>query len=150
LLPQAMPPQTRQQGSLHVLTSLINPTNKSMLRPYLILCTGSTPSRRRRRPPCNARTLANSYSFSAPTTSRSATTSSQDTCSVNTKLLHLWSFEQHRSPAKRDRKRTAHVSTRTIERVSHRIRRLLSACMCRLLNVCLHRLLTSSESHLTV
>ena len=150
LLPQAIPPHTQQQGSLHVLTSLINPTNKSILRPYLILCTGSTPSRRRRRLPCNARTLANSYSFSAPTTSRSATTSSQDTCSVNAKLLNLWNFERHRSHATRDRKRTAHVSTNNIERVSHRIRRLLSARVCRLLNVCLRRLSIGSESHLTV
>ena len=96
------------------------------------------------------RTLANSYSFSAPTTSRSATTSSQDTCSVNAKLLNLWNFERHRSHATRDRKRTAHVSTSNIERVSHRIRRLLSARVCRLLNVCLRRLSIGSESHLTV
>ena len=125
------------------------PTQEPALRPYL-LCTGSTPSRRRRRLPCNARTLANSYSFSAPTTSRSATTSSQDTCSVNAKLLNLWNFERHRSHATRDRKRTAHVSTNNIERVSHRIRRLLSARMCKLLNVCLRRLSIGSESHLTV
>ena len=109
LLPQAIPPQMQQQGSLHMLISLINLTNKLILRPYLILCTDSTPSQRRRRLPCNARTLANSYSFSAPTMSRSATTSRQDTCSVNAKPLNLWSFEQHRSHAKHDRKHTAHV-----------------------------------------
>ena len=66
------------------------------------------------------------------------------------KLLNLWNFERHRSHATRDRKRTAHVSTRIIERVSHRIRRLLSARVCRLLNVCLRRLSIGSESHLTV
>ena len=43
------------------------------------------------------------------------------------KLLNLWNFERHRSHATRDRKRTAHVSISNIERVSHRIRRLLSA-----------------------
>ena len=83
LLPQAITPQTRQQGSLHVLTPKERP-HQGRHRPQdREICTGSTPSRRRRRLPCNARTLANSYSFSAPTTSRSATTSSQDTCSVN-------------------------------------------------------------------
>ena len=56
----------------------------------------------------------------------------------------------HRSHVKRDRKRTAHVWTSIIERVSHRIRRLLSARVCRLLNVCLRRLSIGSESHLTV
>ena len=66
------------------------------------------------------------------------------------KLLNLWNFERHRSHATRDRKRTAHVSTSIIERVSHRIRRLLSARVCRLLNVCLRRLSIGSESHLTV
>ena len=121
LLPQAIPPQTRQQGSLHVLTPKERP-HRGRHRPQdREICTGSTPSRRRRRLPCNARTLANSYSFSAPTTSRSATTSSQDTCSVNAKLLNLWNFECHRSHATRDRKRTARVSTNNIERVSHRI-----------------------------
>lgn len=150
LLPQAITPQTRQQGSLHVLPPKERP-HRGRHRPQdREICNGSTPSRRRRRLPCNARTLANSYSFSAPTTSRSATTSSQDTCSVNAKLLNLWNFERHRSHATRDRKRTAHVSTNNIERVSHRIRRLLSARVCRLLNVCLRRLSIGSESHLTV
>ena len=58
------------------------------------------------------------------------------------------------SYAKCDRKCTAHVSTGTIElcteRVSHHIRRLLSARACMPPNVCLRRLLTGSESHLTV
>ena len=65
-----------------------------------------------------------------PTTSRSATTSSQDTCSVNTKLLNLWNFEQHCSHATCDRKCTTHVSTSNIKHVSHHIRRLLSVHMC--------------------
>ena len=75
-----------------------------------------------------------------------------DTCLVNSKLLDLWSFERHCSHTKRDRKRTAHVSTSTIERVSHRTCRLLSARMCSLPsgNVCLRGLLFGSESHLAV
>ena len=149
LLPQAITPQTRQQGSLHVLTPKERP-HRGRHRPQdREICNGSTPSQEGK-DSLQWRTLANSYSFSAPTTSRSATTSSQDTCSVNAKLLNLWSFERHRSHAKRDRKRTAHVSTSNIERVSHRIRRLLSARVCRLLNVCLRRLSIGSESHLTV
>ena len=59
LLPQAITPQTRQQGSLHVLTPKERP-HRGRHRPQdREICNGSTPSRRRRRFPCNARTLAN-------------------------------------------------------------------------------------------
>ena len=54
LLPQAITPQTRQQGSLHVLTPKERP-HRGRHRPQdREICNGSTPSRRRRRLPSMA------------------------------------------------------------------------------------------------
>ena len=54
LLPQAITPQTRQQGSLHVLTPKERP-HRGRHRPQdREICNGSTPSRRRQRLPSMA------------------------------------------------------------------------------------------------
>ena len=42
-----------------------------------------------------------------------------DTCSANAKLLNLWSFEWHRSHAKRDRKRAPHMSQQASSSACH-------------------------------
>jgi len=149
LLPQAITPQTRQQGSLHVLTPKERP-HRGRHRPQdREICTGSTPSRRRRRLPSMAH-FGKLLLLLGANHVQIGHDFQPGYVFGQRKLLNLWNFERHRSHATRDRKRTAHVSTRIIERVSHRIRRLLSARVCRLLNVCLRRLSIGSESHLTV
>ena len=149
LLPQAIPPQTRQQGSLHVLTPKERP-HRGRHRPQdREICTGSTPSRRRRRLPSMAH-FGKLLLLLGANHVQIGHDFQPGYVFGQRKLLNLWNFERHRSHATRDRKRTAHVSTSNIERVSHRIRRLLSARVCRLLNVCLRRLSIGSESHLTV
>lgn len=149
LLPQAITPQTRQQGSLHVLTPKERP-HRGRHRPQdREICNGSTPSRRRRRLPSMAH-FGKLLLLLGANHVQIGHDFQPGYVFGQRKLLNLWNFERHRSHATRDRKRTAHVSTRIIERVSHRIRRLLSARVCRLLNVCLRRLSIGSESHLTV
>lgn len=149
LLPQAITPQTRQQGSLHVLTPKERP-HRGRHRPQdREICTGSTPSRRRRRLPSMAH-FGKLLLLLGANHVQIGHDFQPGYVFGQRKLLNLWNFERHRSHATRDRKRTAHVSTSIIERVSHRIRRLLSARVCRLLNVCLRRLSIGSESHLTV
>ena len=149
LLPQAITPQTRQQGSLHVLTPKERP-HRGRHRPQdREICNGSTPSRRRRRLPSMAH-FGKLLLLLGANHVQIGHDFQPGYVFGQRKLLNLWNFERHRSHATRDRKRTAHVSTRIIERVSHRIRRLLSARVCRLLNVCLRRLSIGSESQLTV
>jgi hypothetical protein len=149
LLPQAITPQTRQQGSLHVLTPKERP-HRGRHRPQdREICNGSTPSRRRRRLPSMAH-FGKLLLLLGANHVQIGHDFQPGYVFGQRKLLNLWNFERHRSHATRDRKRTAHVSTSIIERVSHRIRRLLSARVCRLLNVCLRRLSIGSESHLTV
>ena len=149
LLPQAITPQTRQQGSLHVLTPKERP-HRGRHRPQdREICNGSTPSRRRRRLPSMAH-FGKLLLLLGANHVQIGHDFQPGYVFGQRKLLNLWNFERHRSHATRDRKRTAHVSTSNIERVSHRIRRLLSARVCRLLNVCLRRLSIGSESHLTV
>ena len=149
LLPQAITPQTRQQGSLHVLPPKERP-HPGRHRPQdREICNGSTPSRRRRRLPSMAR-FGKLLLLLGANHVQIGHDFQPGYVFGQRKLLNLWNFERHRSHATRDRKRTAHVSTGIIERVSHRIRRLLSARVCRLLNVCLRRLSIGSESHLTV
>ena len=149
LLPQAITPQTRQQGSLHVLTPKERP-HRGRHRPQdREICNGSTPSRRRRRLPSMAH-FGKLLLLLGANHVQIGHDFQPGYVFGQRKLLNLWNFERHRSHATRDRKRTAHVSTNIIERVSHRIRRLLSARVCRLLNVCLRRLSIGSESHLTV
>ena len=149
LLPQAITPQTRQQGSLHVLTPKERP-HRGRHRPQdREICNGSTPSRRRRRLPSMAH-FGKLLLLLGANHVQIGHDFQPGYMFGQRKLLNLWNFERHRSHATRDRKRTAHVSTSIIERVSHRIRRLLSARVCRLLNVCLRRLSIGSESHLTV
>lgn len=149
LLPQAITPQTRQQGSLHVLTPKERP-HRGRHRPQdREICNGSTPSRRRRRLPSMAH-FGKLLLLLGANHVQIGHDFQPGYVFGQRKLLNLWNFERHRSHATRDRKRTAHVSTSIIERVSHCIRRLLSARVCRLLNVCLRRLSIGSESHLTV
>ena len=149
LLPQAITPQTRQQGSLHVLPPKERP-HRGRHRPQdREICNGSTPSRRRRRLPSMAH-FGKLLLLLGANHVQIGHDFQPGYVFGQRKLLNLWNFERHRSHATRDRKRTAHVSTSIIERVSHRIRRLLSARVCRLLNVCLRRLSIGSESHLTV
>ena len=149
LLPQAITPQTRQQGSLHVLTPKERP-HRGRHRPQdREICNGSTPSRRRQRLPSMAH-FGKLLLLLGANHVQIGHDFQPGYVFGQRKLLNLWNFERHRSHATRDRKRTAHVSTSIIERVSHRIRRLLSARVCRLLNVCLRRLSIGSESHLTV
>jgi hypothetical protein len=65
LLPQAITPQTRQQGSLHVLTPKERP-HRGRHRPQdREICNGSTPSRRRQRLPSMAH-----FNWQTPTPSR--------------------------------------------------------------------------------
>ena len=149
LLPQAITPQTRQQGSLHVLTPKERP-HRGRHRPQdREICNGSTPSRRRRRLPSMAH-FGKLLLLLGANHVQIGHDFQPGYVFGQRKLLNLWNFERHRSHATRDRKRTAHVSTSIIKRVSHRIRRLLSARVCRLPNVCLRRLSIGSESHLTV
>ena len=107
----------RKQGSLHVLTSLIlwDVPDIVYWRTHLMATLQSANSGKLLRLlGTNHVPIGHDYQ-------------TLPTCSINAKPLNLWSFERHRSHAKCDRKRTAHVSTSMTEYLSHRIQGGLEA-----------------------